>query len=249
MSNSSEIGDAGRFSSFRPARLPDKSSTFSQTCSLLSQYLKEKKTVTATFGDLALAINNTTNSDSHGMFRQSAATTMDLFPQQSGFAPKSADVREKSATINNSQQQQEEEDGRGGQMTIFYNGQVIVLNDFPADKAKQVMALATKESASSSLPPPPPPVQKPIVGQATTTAFTNRNPTDLVVPRPAPQSPVTAIPIARKASLTRFLEKRKDRITTRAPYPLQKPAETKASPPSWLGLGAQYPPLQFGHRL
>lgn len=32
-------------------------------------------------------------------------------------------------------------------MTIFYGGQVIVLNDFPADKANEVMLLASQEAS------------------------------------------------------------------------------------------------------
>ncbi|GFP78609.1 protein tify 10a [Phtheirospermum japonicum] len=40
-----------------------------------------------------------------------------------------------------------------GQMTIFYAGQVIVMDNFPADKAKEVMMFASKSSATFALPP------------------------------------------------------------------------------------------------
>lgn len=36
------------------------------------------------------------------------------------------------------------------EMTIFYNGKVIVINDLPSDKAEEVMALARKGSSSPS---------------------------------------------------------------------------------------------------
>ncbi|ONK66072.1 uncharacterized protein A4U43_C06F3870 [Asparagus officinalis] len=57
-------------------------------------------------------------------------------------------------------------------------------------------------------------------------------------------TPEISMPMARRASLHRFLEKRKDRINSRAPYQLNdsskigsttKPLEAK----SWLGLGQE----------
>ncbi|KAJ1439947.1 protein TIFY 10B-like [Sesbania bispinosa] len=74
MSSSSEYSE---FSGQKPARAPEKS-TFSQTCSLLSQYIKEK----GSFGDLTLGITcNTPN--------QVSATTMNLFPtKENNITPK-----------------------------------------------------------------------------------------------------------------------------------------------------------------
>ncbi|KAI3814437.1 hypothetical protein L1987_14077 [Smallanthus sonchifolius] len=54
------------------------------------------------------------------------------------------------------------------QMSIFYAGQVMVLDDFPPDKAMEIMMLAGV--------------------------------------------PLPDLPMARKASLVRFLEKRKERL-------------------------------------
>ncbi|KAL1566840.1 protein TIFY 10A-like [Salvia divinorum] len=82
-----------------------------------------------------------------------------------------------------------------GQMTIFYAGKVIVLNDIPAEKAKEIINLATNYPAVSPIP----------LG--------------------------SDLPIARKNSLARFLEKRRDRVAGAAPYQASKPA-VKAEP--WL---------------
>ncbi|KAG6389095.1 hypothetical protein SASPL_150555 [Salvia splendens] len=145
------------------AKFHGRRSNLSQTCNLLSQYLKEN----GRFGDLDL-----------------------------NFTPK--------GSVNQSQPEKEVE-----QMTIFYAGQVIVLNDIPAGKAKEIINLAAAVS----------PIQK-------------------------PQLPPLGsdLPIARKNSLARFLEKRKDRITAAAPYQASKPA-VKEEP--WLEMGSLSIPSRF----
>ncbi|KAI4379582.1 hypothetical protein MLD38_005860 [Melastoma candidum] len=154
-----------------PMTEPDKptSAGFSRTCSLLSRYLKEKG---SSLGDLNLNLSFPNNPAG---FRsevppQSPARTISLFPESKLKGGK--------------------DNPEVAPMTIFYAGKVIVFDDFPAEKAKEVMVLASRASILGSAAP---------------------NPAD-PVPSPA------HLPIARRASLHRFLEKRKDRVMARAPY-------------------------------
>ena len=41
-------------------------------------------------------------------------------------------------------------EAKGSQLTIFYGGEVIVFDDIPADKAKEIMSFASKGSISQS---------------------------------------------------------------------------------------------------
>ncbi|GLT98812.1 hypothetical protein SLE2022_162920 [Rubroshorea leprosula] len=265
MSSSSE------FSGQKPARLPEKP-RFTQTCSLLSQYLKEK----GSFGDLNLGMkcNVEANAGGPAIVRQPPATTMnlfpvkekpsdvyawniaeaprsmksmDLFPQQAGFSfPVSKDEGLKMDDTRSVKVEQPQT----AEMTIFYGGQVIVFNDFPADKAKEIMQLAGQGSSqtqsNNSFPTnlaKSSPVEScngiPPASNAIP-SFGNNMKQDSIQLGPS-QPVVCDLPIKRRASLHRFLEKRKDRITTRAPYQtgasLSKPADGK----SWLGLAAQSP--------
>lgn len=278
VANMSALSESAEVSGQKLGRFSEKPS-FSQKCSMLSQYLKER----GSFGDLSLGMTCIVEPNGTSEMYRPTGTTMNLFPvveksrdlkfmnlfpQQSGFgsslpeaeAPKMADYSlNKPAPV----------EPERAQMTIFYGGQVIVLNDFPADKAKEIMALASQESSRG---------QNPTAAAAAAAAFgsnqaksINANAFPTHVPRSpmessssVPQSPtvvpnfgnkviqesvqppsrpiVCDLPIARKASLHRFLEKRKDRISARAPYQTgsadvapTKPVEGEP----WLGLAAQ----------
>ncbi|KAG0494527.1 hypothetical protein HPP92_005521 [Vanilla planifolia] len=97
-------------------------------------------------------------------------------------------------------------DSQNGQLTIFYGGNVVVLDDFPPEKAMELMQLASGSPQKLSFAAP-------------TTVSTDHVSCRLPSLAPQPQPNFSDLPIARKASLHRFLEKRKDRISAKAPYP------------------------------
>ncbi|TKW33059.1 hypothetical protein SEVIR_2G208500v4 [Setaria viridis] len=170
------------------------------------------------------------------------------------------------------------------QLTIFYAGSVNVFDNVSAEKAQELMFLASRGSLPSSAPvarkpeapifapakvtvpeaspakqmlfqkpphvsSPPSAISKPIpsvLQAATLPRSASSCNLDSPVPKcsvplavpPLSQAPATqpatlatataaaimprAVPQARKASLARFLEKRKERVTTTAPYPSAK---------------------------
>ncbi|KAH1123669.1 hypothetical protein AAZX31_06G013100 [Glycine max] len=118
-----------------------------------------------------------------------------------------------------------EKEHKAAQLTIFYNGQVVVFDDFPADKVQEMMslALATKGISQS---------QNSSAYAHTHNQQGNNHPS--TIPNIIPQAPSTPIandmPIGRKASLHRFLEKRKDRIAAKAPYQTNRPISAPNKP-------------------
>ncbi|CAK9268347.1 unnamed protein product [Sphagnum jensenii] len=135
------------------------------------------------------------------------------------------------------------------QLTLFYAGLVHVYDDITLDKMQAIMLLASGSTTSSSCKDPSGngvsahPLSSPIPQstpsssvspppQATSTA--TAAPSSIhanILPRSIARSvhAVTELPQARKASLARFLEKRKDRVRVKAPYPLKK--EGSCTPP------------------
>ncbi|XP_038878636.1 protein TIFY 10a [Benincasa hispida] len=173
----------------------------------------------------------------HSPEKMANRKSLDLFPQEAGFG-NSNDVDSrvyKSATAA----------PLTSQMTIFYAGQVFVFDNFPADRVGDVMFLASRESSKLKFPTAaavaaiaagqPVLVGTPADSLSSTSPVSTRNQTP-----PQPQPVPGALPMARKASIQRFLEKRKDRLTLRAPYQSSCPAPSKiAGENSWLGLAVQ----------
>lgn len=253
MRSSSEIVDSGKVSG--------QKSNFSQTCSLLSQYLKEK----GTFGELSLGLNRGFESNGVAaktmnllpMLEKSAQNMevparnannkpVNLFPQVAGFygTVVKEEPENKAATCV------AKSEPDTAQMTIFYGGQVLVFNDFPADKAREIMLLASKgypvngNCFAPNMTPKPAESASSLVAPTSTgiptfgSGLIPENPQNPVDPR------MNDLPLSRKASLTRFLEKRKDRITAKAPYQSNSSASSKSAEnnKTWLGFRAQFPP-------
>ncbi|OIW18765.1 hypothetical protein TanjilG_13517 [Lupinus angustifolius] len=226
MSSSSEISGVS-------GQKPPEKSTFSQTCSLLSQYLKEK----GSFGDLTLGMTCTT--ETNGSPETSCLSAMNLFPNKENkmthpnvttmdflsphndYSPHS--TKEVPTLVNPSAFKSLCKEPKAAQLTIFYGGQVIVYDDFPADKVDEIMSLARKGISQNQ----------------NTSVHAHTQPSMIQEHPHAPPSPIVCdLPIARKASLHRFLEKRKDRIASKAPYQTSNPmtAPNKlAESMAWLG--------------
>lgn len=122
------------------------------------------------------------------------ATTMNLLPNLENSAEISKqDVKANDCFANipslaASNVMNEAISGQGtSQMTIFYAGKVFVFSDFPAEKAKEIMALATKAASSNVIPD---------LNMASTFRNNNNDATPLQFP---------------SASLQRFFDKRKER--------------------------------------
>ncbi|CAA7395609.1 unnamed protein product [Spirodela intermedia] len=203
-------------------------SNFSTTCRKLSQYLKEK----GGFGEVGLSMSNAGRRDEGA--KDETRRTMNLLPGvtvSSGGGsedrPPTANKGAVSDCLKVPPSPVADRENRGDQMTIFYGGKVVVFDNFPADKARELMALAVRRQALHPPPAVPRWLPPPPHHHLTTAAVANMTSTSSIDQEPPRKSPLPAssdLPIARRVSLHRFLEKRKDRIISKGPYQFNSPS-------------------------
>ncbi|XP_050285237.1 protein TIFY 10B-like isoform X2 [Quercus robur] len=239
-------------------------SNFAQTCNLLSQYMKEK-------GSLSLEMTRKPEPKENP--QTPVATTMDLLTnlensgealRQNAVAPASnvqpMDFLQKLGVCpsNPTEMATNKADSRKpatmeavtAQMTIFYRGQVLVFDDLPAEKAREIITVATKGSSSVSngfVSTPASIMEKvrsrsPMASESNVVAAYERNTTTKERVQQQPRAIGSDLPIARRASLHRFFEKRKDRAAANAPYQVNPSSPAAPKPEEsipWIKVGVQ----------
>lgn len=111
-------------------------------------------------------------------------------------------------------------------MTIFYAGKVLVFDDLPEDKAQEVISLATQGITKSTNP------QTSVETQTQPQSLASPSNSNMVATQDKQHTVSqeaggpSELPIARRTSLFRFIEKRKDRVASAAPYQIHNNSST-----------------------
>ncbi|MBA0748907.1 hypothetical protein Gogos_002884 [Gossypium gossypioides] len=171
----------------------------------------------------------------------------DFFPEIGSFGASSS----KEDTVNKTDfMKSAAVEPKNAQLTIFFGGQVFVYNDFPADKVKEIMAVANRGWSTACSGVVADSAMEKLNANLDKIDYSSPHIPDLNVTsataNSAAQDPSVErcqyvgsdLRIARRNSLHKFFEKRKDRAAMRAPYqlnnhqgspPIPKPDENKPS--------------------
>ncbi|MBA0779297.1 hypothetical protein Gotri_003564 [Gossypium trilobum] len=221
------------------SNLGQKSPDRASFVNLLSQYLKEKRNL----GDFSLGMTSKPDAKGLETSRQHAKNmnllsnmpncsessrpnlvastsnvkSSDFFPEIGSFGASSS----KEDTFNKTDfMKSAAVEPKNAQLTIFFGGQVFVYNDFPADKVKEIMAVANHgwstacsgvvaDSAMEKLNANLDKIDysSPHIPDLNITSATANSPAQ----DPSVQYVGSDLRIARRNSLHKFFEKRKDR--------------------------------------
>jgi len=208
-----------------PAAKENSKSSFAVTCGLLSRYLRENKggALQGLPGlDIATPVAAAGGGDA-GAFQP--PTTMNLLSGLEEPKPDTVDVElavDKGQLLEAPTGNQDARDEYAQQLTIFYSGKVVVVDNFPSTEVKALLQMA---NAAGDI--------------AVDKADSNSSAIPQSLPGPAHNN-LSDVPIARRNSLHRFLEKRKGRITAKAPYQGNNTSATPSKKANgdntWLGL-------------
>ncbi|KAH9617295.1 hypothetical protein KSS87_002508 [Heliosperma pusillum] len=195
-----------------------KCNNVARTCNRFSRFLKERRG----FGEVDFTSVITSpkvekGEDDRELVILSAPTnleivekkSLDLFPLTSSSSSLNFEDSIKDIALSrNSPKSKEELEKTRGSMTIIYDGKVLVFDGLHDEMAQEIMSLASKSVATT------PQCETSQCNNYTNTTHLTRPLSDLH-------------PIARGASLLRFMEKRKDRIAANAPYRVNNSYSTK----------------------
>ncbi|KAI4335134.1 hypothetical protein L6164_013808 [Bauhinia variegata] len=142
-------------------------------------------------------------------------------PQEMGSVGEGKETVDKAAGNNVGDGSNAQFSANRNQLTIFFNGSICVYDGIPAEKVQEIMLIA--KSAQMKKVPSQSEFTSPIATRPSSPQGTANNaasPQALCLP--AHKSSICRLqefPIARRHSLQRFLEKRRDRLGSKAPYP------------------------------
>lgn len=207
-------------------------SSFQQMFNRLSHRLKEKRAL------IGIAEKMEDQATKSADSAQPQPTTMNLLKNLECLAPGSPNVSDQSSkansianeNLNDLRKDVNNKTVKTDQITIFYAGSVHVFDGLPVDKMKEVMSYAAKFSpchisghfvsnggGSSETG------HEKLMATTQNSSIGAGRSTYQELLQAKTEAAASDLPIARRASLNRFLSKRKDRALVRAPYVRNSP--------------------------